>query len=140
MEPSKAGCTVNLCEETHAALIKRAEDLASPGKVVDVMLQRYFDLMYLTLGNLWQMFTNPEMCLLIEVCGASCPSEVIPSELQRLIRYGVRIGRAKHLGVHAGSLLKKVGRLTPVEWLALVDISQQAFADKSLNLRGVPAA
>lgn len=140
MEPSKSGCTVSLCEETHAALIKRTGDPASPGKVVDVMLQRYFDLMYLTLGDLWQMFTNPEMCLLIEACGSSRPSEVIPSELQRLIRYSVRLGRAKHWGVRAGSLLKKVGRLTAVEWLALVDISQQSFADKSLNLCGVSAA
>ncbi len=140
MESSKIGRTVNLCEITRAALFKRAEDPASPGKVADVMLQRYFDLMYLTLENLWQMFTNPEMCLLIEACGSSRPSEVIPSEFQRLIRYSVHLGRAKHWGVRANSLLKKVGRLTAVEWLALVDISQQAFADKSLNLRGVPTA
>ncbi len=61
MEPNTIGCTVNLCEQTRAALIKREEDPASPGNVVDVMLQRYFDLMYLTLGNLWQIFTEPEM-------------------------------------------------------------------------------
>jgi len=140
MEPNTIGCTVNLCEQTRAALIKRAEDPASPGKVVDVMLQRYFDLMYLTLGNLWQIFTEPEMCLLIEVCGSTCPSDVIPGELQQLVRYSVHLGRAKHWGVRANSLLNKVGRLTAVEWLALVDISQQAFADKSLNLRGVPTA
>ena len=140
MEQNKIGCTVALCERTHAALLKRVEDQTSPEKVVDVMLQRYFDLMYLTLENLWQMFTNSEMCLLLEACGASRPAEVIPSELQQLIRYSVHLGRAKHWGVRANSLLKKVGRLTAVEWLALVEISQQAFADKSLNLRGVPTA
>lgn len=139
MEP-KTSCTVPICKNNYAAIVKRAEDPASPGKVVDVMLQRYFDLMEQNLGNVFRMFTNPEMCLLIEACGASRPSDVIPGELRQLIRYSVHLGRAKHWGVRANTLLSKVGRLTTGEWLALVDISQQAFADESLNLRAVPTA
>ena len=86
------------------------------------------------------------MCAIVEACtttpalSGSCPSDVIPDELRQLIRYSVHLGRAKHWGVRANTLLSKVGRLTTGEWLALVDISQQAFADESLNLRAVPTA
>jgi len=120
--------TATLGRKTVPAILMRTAGVSGPEQVVAETVRRHFSLMMRYTEDICKMLRKPELCLVIEACGPSIPSDaILDSLVEDVLFNALEEGRAEAWGVNPDEFCAKMVQLPAVAWFALADLASQVF-------------